>query len=266
MVNTKLDDSYPLQQELNPSDYGHATLYSQISGKEETTVEIYKLFRDFHKDDCPEVVYDWYNNVVDDAWYHDGHADDPIVNSFWASKVQVKTAIRQAFRNPSTIEEMNDMPELLLSLQRLAMYAVSDLSKQHSLQQKSSVSIDAERGVRVIATSSCIGSVRGGDAHHYRFAYRMRVENLHNSSNTVQLLGRSWCIQNVSPTTGEPVGQPIHVHAPTNGAGMFIIALLLLLFVYSVIDCGCLTFLLLSLQSPRGCSRPLANFTAWTSL
>lgn len=234
-VNTKLDDAYPLQHELNPRDYGHANLYSQISGQEETIVEIYKLFRDFHKDDCPEIVYDWYNALVEDAWYHDAHADDPIISSFWALREQVKSAIRQAFRNPNTlnmewsIERMNDTPAVL-SLQRLAMYAVSDISKQYELQQKSSISIDAERGIRVVATSSCIGTVLKGNAPHYRFAYRMRVENLHNSSNTVQLLGRSWYIQDVSPTTGEPVGEATHVHAPTNGAGMYITVVLF--FVY----------------------------------
>lgn len=51
----------------------------------------------------------------------------------------------------------------------------------------------------------------------YRFAYRIRVENLPSSSQTVQLLGRTWHIQDTT-ATGEAIGEPQHVHAPTTGA------------------------------------------------
>jgi hypothetical protein len=47
----------------------------------------------------------------------------------------------------------------------------------------------------------------------------MRVENLANNANAVQLLGRTWRIQD-EDSDGNPVGYPQQVHAPTTGAGM----------------------------------------------
>ena len=61
-------------------------------------------------------------------------------------------------------------------------------------------------------------TVDGDEVYKYRFAYRMRVENLANNANTVQLLGRTWRIQDTD-SQGEPIGEPQHVHAPTTGVG-----------------------------------------------
>ena len=73
---------------------------------------------------------------------------------------------------------------------------------------KSSIAIDWERGVRVVATSSLVKKrSKAGSAKTYTFSYRIRVENIsdiidgaikNNSANTehraVQLLGRTWVI------------------------------------------------------------------------
>ena len=66
---------------------------------------------------------------------------------------------------------------------------------------------------------SCIGKTASGSAPtsdtKHRFAYRIRVENLPENDKTVQLLGRTWKIQDDS---GLDPGNPIVVKAPTTGA------------------------------------------------
>ena len=140
LVN-RLNDDFPLQQPLNPRDYGQARLFSMPSSLDKTQ-DIYKLFVNWH-DDNP-IIYTWFNAVADEPFDEDEDSD---CTSLWASQVELKHAIRQAFAKTPT----ND--DLVIPMQRLAMNAIQNVQQQYSAQQQSSVSIDTERGVRVVATS-----------------------------------------------------------------------------------------------------------------
>jgi hypothetical protein len=233
MVNTKLNDSFPLQEPLTPAQYGNASLVSlqgnnKHHGESNKSYEIYRLFCSW-QDENP-FIGTWYSIVADVSYDKqrdddDDDDDDDGTYSIWASKLELKIAIRKAFDKSRYL--LIDDPKtksFTLSLQRLAIDAIHTISQQYYMQKRSSVSIDTERGIRVVATSKCIGTTSVGGLENtikYRFSYRMRVENLIQSSNTVQLLGRTWIIQDISPTTGKPVGDAQHVHAPNNGAGMY---------------------------------------------
>ena len=52
----------------------------------------------------------------------------------------------------------------------------------------------------------------------YRFAYRIRIENL--SDQNVQLLGRYWAIQEDTGSSTQSE-QPVIVDAPSTGAGKY---------------------------------------------
>jgi uncharacterized protein affecting Mg2+/Co2+ transport len=229
MVNTKLNDSFPLQEPLTPAQYGNASLVSlqgnnKHHGESNKSYEIYRLFCTW-QDENP-FIGTWYSIVADVSYDKqrddDDDDDDDGTYSIWASKLELKIAIRKAFDKSRYL--LIDNPKtksFTLSLQRLAIDAIHTISQQYYMQKRSSVSIDTERGIRVVATSKCIGTTSVGGLENtikYRFSYRMRVENLIQSSNTVQLLGRTWIIQDISPTTGKPVGDAQHVHAPNNGA------------------------------------------------
>jgi len=101
----------------------------------------------------------------------------------------------------------------IVRLQRSVIDITRKLREQEALWQRTSVSVDWERRVRVVATSTCINSSRGTGVNGTRknqFAYRIRVENFrtpqHNDDllndgneekeqrSSVQLLGRTWRI------------------------------------------------------------------------
>lgn len=65
-------------------------------------------------------------------------------------------------------------------------------------------------------STSYVGRTQVG----YRFIYRIRVENLLTTGIThpVQLLGRTWRIQDETPD-GVPIGDSQRVNQPTGGAG-----------------------------------------------
>ena len=143
----------------------------------------------------------------------------------------IQNAIRIAFRAPlvpppslSGLADTTSSSSLTTSTvitrrQRDAIDACSRLSKQIQMWNgKSSISINQERGLRVVATSSLMRrplegtSVGMGTMGKYCYIYRIRVENISDiidnddntspssnveqssSKNTVQLLGRRWII------------------------------------------------------------------------
>ena len=101
---------------------------------------------------------------------YDEERNDDDTNSLWASQSELKTAIRHAFQSSTLLTNSNndddDNRTVILSLQRLAMDAIFHISQQCNLQQHSSVSMDMERGVRVVATSTCIGTTAIGGIHN----------------------------------------------------------------------------------------------------
>ena len=138
-----LDDAFPLQEPLNPRDYGQARLFSmQTQG--DSTLDIYKFFANWHQDD--PYIPTWYTAVSSFEYNDSDHEEETHSSSLWASKAELKHAIRQAFRKSPTSQD-------IVAMQKLAIYAFQDIQQQQRMQQRGSVSIDVERGVRVVATS-----------------------------------------------------------------------------------------------------------------
>ena len=160
-----------------------------------------------------------YSEWDDDAeWNRDEYDDEEndVLESDASVLVTVKdlqNAVRLAFRAhlipPSqSKEDAQPISKIVARRHRDAIDACSRLSEQFSMWgSKSSIAIDWERGVRVVATSSLMKKPTAGTAKKYKFSYRIRVENIsdiidgaikNNSANTehraVQLLGRTWVI------------------------------------------------------------------------
>ncbi|EED90868.1 predicted protein, partial [Thalassiosira pseudonana CCMP1335] len=136
----------------------------------------------------------------------------------------LQNAVRIAFRAPlvsasQSKHETQTTQTIISRRHRDAIDASALLSDQYNnWANKSSVFTDWEKGVRIVATAQCMhvsSTVVGGAEKKYRYAYRIRVENIWDliSSNneqdgkdeqptdrkTVQLLGRTWNISEVSP-------------------------------------------------------------------
>lgn len=137
----------------------------------------------------------------------------------------LQNAIRIAFRAnlipPSqSMEDAQPISTIIARRHRDAIDACSQLSEQFSMWgNKSSISIDWTRGVRVVATSSLMLKPTSG-TKRYAFSYRIRVENISDiidsaiknkdsdgdecngprlEHRAVQLLGRTWIIsENIS--------------------------------------------------------------------
>ncbi|KAL7505511.1 hypothetical protein ACHAXN_002984 [Cyclotella atomus] len=133
--------------------------------------------------------------------YH--NPQDP---SILAHCSDIANAIRIAFRAPiapapESSSDDTTMQSIITRRHRDAIDASSLLAEQiYAWDRKSSISVNNQHGVRIVATSSCLqlsnmgGSVRVG-GKKYKFAYRIRVENTNNDNNkVVQLLGRTWNI------------------------------------------------------------------------
>lgn len=118
----------------------------------------------------------------------DDPSDVPQVDTFWTTKDSLRHAVRDAFI--TTAASSNSTAT--------AIHAYRYLQAMSSL----SMSISTEHGITVVATSS-VGKERWSD-------YRMRVEN--NSTDFVQLLGRTWII------TQDELAPPVRVHEPQTGA------------------------------------------------
>lgn len=134
-------------------------------------------------------------------------------------------AVRIAFHAPLTSPTPSDEKTLsrqniIQRRQRDAIDAAQILSAQlENWSDKSSVSVDLDHGVRVVATSSCLmtSSTVPPREYTYKYAYRIRVENIVDlidskkasvgdessdsavENRAVQLLGRTWRISEVRP-------------------------------------------------------------------
>jgi uncharacterized protein affecting Mg2+/Co2+ transport len=161
-------------------------------------------------------------------------------SSLWTDIASIRDAIRYAFRNaPAPLlkhhagknkDSDDHRSQAFYTKWSIDLYKL--LKEQSRVQRLTSVSIDQERSIRIVATSQCVGrslnlttrsnvgigndDEEGSDVPRYRFAYRIRMEN-NSSSDRVQLLGRTWIIQETL-ADGHPTGSPLRVHAPTTGA------------------------------------------------
>jgi len=158
--------------------------------------------------------------------------------SILASTDDLMNAVRIAFRAPlvsptPSNEETLPKQTIIQRRHKDAIDVSNLLSEQLRMWSgKSSISVDVERGVRVVATSSCLMrssssvGVSGLDKQSYKFAYRIRVENIadllddaktqpssksdddSNKSSVehraIQLLGRTWRISECRPKNQKP--------------------------------------------------------------
>lgn len=202
------------------------------------------------ENDNDDRAKDWFEKVLYPA-NEDDDDDDDTDTDFWNKDLDtqwctvpvLQRAIRYAARNTRPIpqwimdraadknmfaKQRRDL--LLLYQQKWAIRAFQLLQDQGTMIRLQSVSTSTEQqqqhGVRVTATSRCIG--RSTTVGHstttttsdlkYRFAYRIRIENVH-ASDTIQLLGRTWDIQELDDSNNnKPVGEAVKVHAPQTGA------------------------------------------------
>jgi len=132
---------------------------------------------------------------------------------------QLRSTARQSFRQPHQF----DIPDPVKTRHKHAIDTIQLLNRQTQLLESSSVSFDADRRLRVVATSCCLG--RNGEKQ--RFAYRIRVEHWRDDDDddddetddnddgggAVQLMGRKWFIREHDSTA-----ENVNVDSPTGGA------------------------------------------------
>eukprot|EP00956_Cyclotella_meneghiniana_P000270 scaffold324_cov57-Cyclotella_meneghiniana.AAC.4 len=149
----------------------------------------------------------------------------------------IVNAVRIAFRAPllpspddnnddnnnnKAHDENDTMQSIITGRHRDAIDASSLLSEQlHTWGSKSSICVNREHGIRIVATSFNFQLPSGGNGggvrlghEKYKFAYRIRVENINEdsyddddgdaegSTKAVQLLGRTWNIYECRQTNG----------------------------------------------------------------
>mmetsp|Transcript_17985 Transcript_17985/g.37482 ORF Transcript_17985/g.37482 Transcript_17985/m.37482 type:complete len:589 (+) Transcript_17985:35-1801(+) len=198
------DDSYKKSPAIRHSS-GH---YTQFLGED--------------YDDEDEENDEQLSKTADDdggVWQEEDEFGYETEESVLVRSKDLQNAVRIAFRAPLTAPTQSDdgddmsIDAIVQRRHRDAIDASSLLSEQLSAWAgKSSISIDWERGVRLVASSHSMRqasfSARGGGERSNRFAYRIRVENISDwmTSNqgrnehfqslkdAVQLLGRTWKI------------------------------------------------------------------------
>ena len=189
--------------------------------------ELYRLFYVYNDDIeessafAPSSIDDWYYNVVGKT--SDEDLPPMTTKTCWTTPLQLQQAIRAVFRLQYDLDA--------LELQKWTIGAIQILQEQRTLWSHSSVA--TTQGVRVTATSRCIGvsspaSMMPPSADtsmfetKYRFAYRIRVENVSNDEH-VQLLGRYWHIQDTDESGAPDTSrEPVEVNAPVTGAGTYV--------------------------------------------
>lgn len=204
-----------LQPPIDPHRAGSSRVFNMQSQPADAH-RILRLFSNWTADD--DLLREWVDALV-------GRPADDFANveldSVWANVDCVAGAIRQAFRESPALSEYH--------AKQWSIRAYQILTEQACLARLSSVSETSM--VRISATSRCIGRTIGSDGNKYRFAYRIRIENVAavprgrkkrlpangDRSAVIQLLGRSWIIEEHN-AKGEVVGDPIRVHAPNTGA------------------------------------------------
>ena len=187
--------------------------------------------------------------VLEEEGDHDNDEEDqddsylPDV-SLYVSPLDLKRAVRKEFLTTSISTDKLTKQDIL-NMQRFAIDSISLLEEQRRMWDRTSISVDNDRGIRVVATSKCIGISSSGHAGlklqseiKYRFAYKIRIENFNSSTSgeksdsTVQLLGRTWKILEDENDSDDKLGlldvnqdkdkdestREVNVVAPTTGA------------------------------------------------
>lgn len=214
-------DMLLLQRPLDPREAGSSRMENIIESSERSIIRLFSLWVNEEYD---ERVEEWYDAVCadknkdEDKVFDDKDYNNTYYDTQWTTVNVLQKAIKYAMRRtpPADAEKRR-------LYQQWAIRAFQLLQDQENMQRLSSTSI--EGGVRVTCTSRCVGrtitigreaSSISQAATKFRFAYRVRIENV-SPDQTMQLLGRTWVIQDYS-RDGEPVGEPVRVHAPQTGA------------------------------------------------
>ena len=203
------DDLIVLQNDIVASDWGHHCLYANrendddfvgtsLDGRTEELLRLFLVLIGVDPVSGISLENDWYESLIGVC---PSHAIDNPKRTCWTTTMELRKAIRFAFRlSSSSSSSSSSTPN---ALQSLALRAIQVVQDQAVLWSQSSVSTTPNGLVRVTATSKCLGIVSPVSMAavpssplmmpKYRFAYRIRVENV-SETETVQLLGRYWHI------------------------------------------------------------------------
>lgn len=247
-VTTGKDDDYMLlQPPLNHRDYGQARV---LNSTKSLLWRDEKIHRHDEEDVCKKILtfFKTWAQPVDtetkkevgnfdelfgisnskDKDEQDEDGDSPMPElSLYVSKHDLNKAIHKGFMD-SKKEKGGLTKRNVLDLQRFAIDSIKLLEDQRRMWDRTSISIDKGRGIRVIAVSRCIGvsssykaGLRSESDLKHRFAYRIRIDNINDpeieTSRTVQLLGRSWKFSEDAVEGVQSKNSEVNVVAPTTG-------------------------------------------------
>jgi ApaG protein len=221
-----------LQPPLDPHQVGSSRIISSAGHcKKDDEALLYPLFYRWNQgqledDDSAEelLLSEWCSQLTRHSTHHrdedddetDWDDEDAYDVTLWTHIGTVQNAIRSAFRRDFGADGPMASTAFKTLQHQWAIRATQMLAKQQNLLQLSSTSL--EQDVQITATSTCIGRSRTEESEtNYQFAYRIRIENV-SATETIQLLGRTWNIQEYDSQHEQPVGDPIVVHAPQTGA------------------------------------------------
>ncbi len=216
-----------LQYDISASDWGHYHFHENPDDgdgvTEDPTEELIRLFLVLSGADPVSGISkenDWYDELK--TLIPDVADKNTISKTCWTTPSDLREAIRFAFHSSLSLSSQSPV-----ELQTMAVRAVQIMEDQLNLWKQTSSATSSNGLVRITATSRCLGTVSPVAMHasyssmapKYRFAYRIRVENI-SSSTTVQLLGRYWHIseEHDNPENDETSNDPIEVDAPYTGA------------------------------------------------
>jgi len=210
MLEHSKRNDFLLQPPLDPHRAGGSRVINSIT--EASPQAVLQLFCLWNNSNPPDVqLEEWLEQVCPnhEQEFQAQNLWDDDLETMWTTTDTLRRAIRHAFSNSPD-------PDQTLRYQQWAIQAYQLLNEQQVMYRTTSFSM--QHNVRVTATSRCIGrSLATTEAPmKMRFAYRIRIENVDTNNETVQLLGRTWHIQELY--NNEPVGEPVEVHAPQTGA------------------------------------------------
>lgn len=227
--------------EINNDDAIHNKIltFSKTWTEKEEDEEEEKVIGNF--DELFGILHDEEDYDDDDEDQDDSYLPDV---SLYVTPLDLKRAVRKEFLTTSTSTDELTKQDIL-NMQRFAIDSINLLEEQRRMWDRTSISVDNDRGIRVVATSRCIGISSSGHAGlklpseiKYRFAYKIRIENFNvctsdeNDDKTVQLLGRTWKILEDEDDDADNFGllslnqdkhkndssREVNVVAPTTGA------------------------------------------------
>jgi uncharacterized protein affecting Mg2+/Co2+ transport len=173
-------------------------------------------FQQATKDQAEEErLFAWLTPALPDA-ATDAWEDETL----WTTPDMLLQAVRQAYRQAPAAPAADQRTWAIRAFQYL-------VTQGEMLQRL--VTVHEEAGVRLVTVARCVGrsatATRSASPdnpviYKYRFVYRIRIENT-SLDQTVQLLGRSWIIQEGRTRDDHSLGteqNSIKVHAPHTGA------------------------------------------------